>query len=230
MSYQEEMFYAKWKTTQSNDDLMKIVRELEPTIRQAVQKWNSGSMSDAQLNIKAKLLTIEAIKSWDKSRGVKLSTYVTNYLKKLSRDVYKSNIIYLPEQQVLDYQTLSKVKSELESELNSPATLGDISSRLGWGEKKILNLEKNFKSDYNDSILNTKNYFNVSHVEEDDLLYAYRNLTDEEQNLFTMKTGWPTGKKAMGIVEIAKNRGVSVGYLSKKYKEIGEKIKKILRV
>ena len=89
-------------------------------------------------------------------------------------------------------------------------------------------MERKFSSTFNDSLLSTSNYLEVPHVSESDLHFVYNNLTNSEQRLFTMKTGWPTGKP-LKLRTISRREGMSIGKTSERYKELAHKINKLLR-
>ena len=224
----EEALYQQWTMSHDKGLMAEMVKELEPAISMAVSKWSGGIIPDEQLKVKAKLLTVEAIKDYKPGMGTALFTHVTNYLKKLSRDVYTSDVIYNPEQQVIDYARYIGIKNTIEDDFGAPPTLDDLQAKTGWSQKKLLTMERNFNKKYNENFVKTKEYAELNHIDEDDLLYAYNNLSEEDQQLFTMKTGWPHGK-AYGIEEIARKKGYSVGFLSNKYKEIAVQVQRILK-
>ena len=134
MVYRDKELYEKWKVSKSTNDLMNLVRELDPIIRRQVNRWQAGIVSEGSLLIRAKQLTIEAIKSFNPSSGSKLSSWVTTYLQKLGRYVTDHSVLHIPEKSQLDYNSYLRTKSELEDELNGPPTLGIIADRMGWSE------------------------------------------------------------------------------------------------
>lgn len=224
----EQELYNKWKQTGDNSDLMAVVAAMKGIIHKEVSKWATGMTPRASLDIKAKQLTIEAIKSYNPSAGTKLSSWVVFYLKKLNRFNNSYSLFQVSEDKQLDYNKYLKTKENLTEEFGAPPTLDDLSDAMRWSPTKVVSMERQFSSTYNDSTLNTASYLAVPHIGESDLQYAYNNLTTYEKKLFTMKTGWPSGKP-MGVVEIGKKVGKSMGAVSAELKALAERVNQILK-
>jgi DNA-directed RNA polymerase sigma subunit (sigma70/sigma32) len=224
----EQELYNTWKQTQSPDDLMAIVKALDPIIRKEVNKWSMGLAPRPALEIKAKQLTVEAIKSYDPGAATKLSSWVVFYLKKLNRFTNSYSLFPVPEDKGLEYNHYLKTKNNLTEDYGMPPTVDALADAMHWSPKKVVSMERSFSPTYNDSTLNTANYLAVTHVTESDLHYAYDNLTQYEKQLFTMKTGWPSGKP-LGVVVIGKKMGKSTGTVSTELKALAERINQLLK-
>jgi DNA-directed RNA polymerase specialized sigma subunit len=180
------------------------------------------------LEIKAKQLTIEAIKSFNPSANTKLSSWVVFYLKKLNRFSNSYSLFQVSEDKGLDYNRYLKTKSDLTEEFGAAPTVDVLADSMRWSPQKVISMERTFSPTYNDSTLNTASYLAVPHISESDLEFAYNNLTQYEKQLFTMKTGWPSGKP-MGVVDIGKKMGKSTGAVSTDLKTLAERVNQLLR-
>jgi len=229
MTYKEQQYYEEWVDDPTPENLQKILDEVDPIINKAVQKWSGGLAPSGSLKIKAKNLAVKAIKTYSPESSTRLSTWVYTYLQKLSRFTNKYSILHVSEGMKEEYNRYLREKQAFMNEHDGdrPA-VSEMADRLMIPESKIIKLEKNFSPQYHDSTIETSKFLHASHLDTDDLIYAYRNLSPEEQKLVSLKTGWPDDKP-LTLSEIAKKREVSATYMSKRYAEIADKLKKILR-
>ena len=76
--------WQQWHRTRSQMDMEALLNQLQPVISGQVSRW-AGTLSRPLLETRAKVLAVEAIRSYNPSRGTALATHVTNRLRKLSR-------------------------------------------------------------------------------------------------------------------------------------------------
>lgn len=226
--YNEQELYEKWVDTKSPKDLEAVINELMPIVNKSVSKWSGGTAPTGNLRIKGRMLAVDAVKSYDPSAGTKLSSWVYTYLNKLNRYVNSYATLSVSEDVSSDYRRYLSAKEALSHELETEPSLSEIADYLMVPEKKIVSLQRTFAPEYQDSTLNTANFVMRESVDDNDLLYAFRNLTPEEQRLVTYKTGWPDGTP-LTLKEISGKVGLSVPTLSDRYTEISEKMNRILR-
>src|SRR5438874_567972 len=97
-----EPHYSKWKQDPTPANTGKLVQVLNPAIDSAIKSFAGQSNPSPNLRTKAKLITIDAIKSYDPNKA-KLRTHVMSQLQGLRRIAAKENqIINLPEQIAID--------------------------------------------------------------------------------------------------------------------------------
>jgi DNA-directed RNA polymerase specialized sigma subunit len=86
---------------------------------------------------KARLMTLEAMGSYDPSRA-KLESHLMNHLKGLQRVVRQNNeVIRAPERVVLERQRLRSYEQELADELGQAPTDDQIADRYGIPPKRL---------------------------------------------------------------------------------------------
>lgn len=78
-----ESFWKEWKARPTPENLSRAVKSFDRLAMSAAGQQKS--INPALLKSKARLLTAEAIKSYDPSMGTHLSTHVYNYLRPLNR-------------------------------------------------------------------------------------------------------------------------------------------------
>lgn len=98
-----------WKRYQDGDNSVsgQLLKSLDSTITGAINAYAGGNN---EYRTKAKVLALEAVKTYDPTHDTQLSTHVHNSLKKLTRiSADRGNIIHMPEQSALDRKQLDKV-------------------------------------------------------------------------------------------------------------------------
>jgi DNA-binding CsgD family transcriptional regulator len=94
---QELSMWQTWKGSgYKSEHLTPLMKSLEPSIRSKVNVWKAANVPTDLINIRARQLTVEALKTYSpdiKGRGGKIatpSTHVTNHLKRLERFVVEN--------------------------------------------------------------------------------------------------------------------------------------------
>ena len=76
--------WSNWKQKPSSDNLMSVVNGFDGLMNTSVGQQKNVNRS--LLKGRAKLLTIDAIKTFDPLSGANLTTHVYNYLRPLNRE------------------------------------------------------------------------------------------------------------------------------------------------
>jgi hypothetical protein len=139
---QDLTLWREWKQTGRADKLEALLTRLQPLIYREVSKWQS-SVPGPALEAKARLLTAEALKTYDPNRGASIGTHVTSRLRKLSRSVYPyQNVARLPENKQLLYNTYSVAQNQLVDDLGRDPTSEEMADHLKWSHKKVIEFGK----------------------------------------------------------------------------------------
>lgn len=127
--------YAKWQMLPGPDTLNEVMESLRPTINSALGRINAAD--DNTVRMKARALTVSAIKSFDPSSGASLRTHVTNQLQPLSRYRRKVQSVGIPERTQLDAYTIYKGELELEDKLGRKPDVTELSDFIRMPVKRI---------------------------------------------------------------------------------------------
>jgi len=91
------------------------------------------------LRAKAEIIIKKALKNWKPSKG-NLKTYLSSQLQQLSRELYKSQVVYIPEnQQLLMYKAQQFINSYKDTYGGLPDAK-ELAKQLNITEKKAGNL------------------------------------------------------------------------------------------
>ena len=130
---------ALWETYQQGGaNTVDVLASLKPTIDSAINAYAGGN---SEYRTKAKILALDAVKTYDPSKGAKLETHVFNNLKRLQRlSADRGNVIHVPEQSALDKLQVEKAASDFEIDNGSSPSLQQLSDITGMPIKKIKRL------------------------------------------------------------------------------------------
>jgi len=222
----DQALYETWRKNPTPENMGKVVNALMPLAGKEISRA-SGSLPYTALLSESKKQLVQAIKTYDPSKGAQLSTHATNYLQKVRRANYTyQNTARLPESKQLQFHEYSGAISNLENELGRTPTDEEIAKYLGWSKKQVASygglLFKDWSSDASgvDSahlVYDTKPIF-LKELED--------SLNPQEKKLMSMLLS----PKKIPNPEMAKQLGVSVPTLSLMKNSIKDKASKLEHV
>lgn len=209
--------YTDWKSTGSKKAMGALINQLSPVIYSEVRRV-AGTLPEAALSAEAKKWAIKAIQTYDPSKGVALSTHVTNYLPKIRRLNYKfQNSARLPENLHLQYTEFKNAVSHLETTLEREPKDEEIAKQLGWSKPQVIKYKGSLFEDLTESATQRPN--EVSHFNSDSFLMAHilEKLDDQEKTILKYKGSIPA-------TDLADKLGVNVSRLNYLQSKLIEKI------
>ena len=215
--------WREWKNTHDQAKLNELMRRLEPLIQSEVNKWGSVVPRPA-LEVKARLLTAEALETYSPNKGAAIGTHVASRLRKLSRSVYPyQNVARIPENQQLFYNTFQVAHNKLEENLGRTPSVTELSDELGWSSRKVTTFQKSFGR--RELVESEGAYWQN---EEDDGLvdFYFHGLSPQDQKLFADIVGYK-GAKPLSNPELIKKNSISQGQLSYKKRKFIDDLQRI---
>ncbi len=229
MSTRQQEDLAMWREWKSNNDpqaLNNLVSRLNPLIQREVQKWGTAVPRPA-LESKARILTAEALNSYDPNRGAAVGTHVASRIRKLSRYVYPyQNVARLPENKQLNYNTFQVAQNRLVDNFGREPTTAELSDELGWSPRKINDFQKSFGiREYVES--------EGAYIEDDSkgqtlVDFYYHGLSPADQRLFEDITGY-NGKIPLRNNQLMHKYKLTQGQLSYRKRKFVDDVKRVQR-
>lgn len=212
-SQTDDELYAAWRKSRAPQDLEALIKALEPLIHAEVNR-RAGTLSRDLLVVQAKKLAVDAVKSFNPSMGVKLSTHVTNQLQKLSRVNYAhQNAARIPEHSMLQFHSVNIATEDFKAEHGREPSGEELADTLGWSPKKLEQFRTQFgRSELLESIDTPGDLF-VAATHDPRIDYVYTTLTPRQQQIFEMTTGYH-GAKRLTNPQIMSKLGITQGVLS----------------
>jgi hypothetical protein len=206
--------WRQWNRTKSQADLQALLDHLQPVISGQVSRW-SGSLARPMLEMRAKVLATEAIKSYNPNRGAALATHVTHRLQKLSRTVYShTQAARLPEHKAVSMASFSVAQDHLRNELGRDPTHAEVADNLGWSTPRVAAFQKAFdrkellgSGEFNPSM------FPIADEEDPIVGFVYHDMAPQTQKLFEHITGYG-GVRVLSNKQLMKEFGMTQGQVS----------------
>lgn len=208
------VLWEQWNRTKSPQDLQTLLNHLQPLINQQVNRWAGGLSRDA-LEMQAKLLAVEAIKTYNPAMGASLGTHVTNRLQKLSRLVYThTNALRLPEHKAISMASFSVAQDALKNELGREPSHVELADHLGWTRQRVGEFQRAYdrrellgSGDFNPA------QFPVADQDDPIISFVYHDMEPKQQRLFEHMTGYGN-KPVLSNPQLMKKYSLTQGQLS----------------
>ncbi len=222
---QEDLeLWKKWKATHHSTHLTALLKRLQPLLYRETQKWAS-TVPPAVLESKGRILVIDALETYDPSRGAAIATHVTTRLRKLSRSVYTHQYIArLPENNQLLFNSFSIAQSAVMDRTGREATARELADELGWTPKKVQSFQRSFGRR---ELVESEGLFGEADADQMPLVdFFYHGLPPSEKSLFEDITGYG-GKTPLKNASLRTKYGLTQGQLSYQKRKITDKLKAI---
>lgn len=215
--------FAEWKQTQSPETFRKLLDSTTDVQQKGLTTFGGGQM-DPYMRTKARLLTADALKSFDPSRGAKLNTHIMNQLQRLSRFSARNQLINIPEEVRYGSNRLRDAEQELRGEFDRDPTDEELADRTGFSLRKIRKIRG-----YATSPMSESTYLEAAEGDTelpstdagaDPLVdYMYFDLPTTDKQIFAWRTGY-NGSKILSNQEIAKRLRITPGAVSQRINAI----------
>jgi DNA-directed RNA polymerase specialized sigma subunit len=221
---QDLALWEQWKSTGDSQTLKDLVDKLNPLIHKELGKWGSTVPKEA-LESKARLLTVDALKTYNPNRGAAVGTHVASRLRKLSRFVYPyQNVARLPENKQLLYNTFNVAFNQLYDEKGREPTSDELADNLSWSPKKVTELQRVFGRQ---ELVESEGAFAEEDSHSDSLVdFYYHGLSPQDKLLFQDITGYG-GKQLLANTELTRKHKITQGQLSYKKRRFVDQLQDI---
>lgn len=222
---QDLELWKTWRKSGNPNDLKKLLDRLQPLIYREMGKWQS-TVPPAALESKGRLLAVEALQSYNPNMGAAIGTHVTARLRKLSRFVYPhQNVVRLPENKQLMYNTFTVAQGNLYDNLGREPTSTELADELKWTPKKVNDFQRSFGRR---ELVESEGVGGDDATTPENALtdFFYHGLTSEDKLLFEDITGYG-GKTPKNNEQLRRKYNLTQGQLSYKKRKFIELIQSI---
>jgi len=137
--------WERWKQSRSDADLSALYQQFNPVIQKEVNKW-AGTLARPVLEAEAKKYALTAFERYSPTAGAALGSYVTDWVKKISRLSYAhQNLARLPENKMLQFHTYNVANAHLSDTLGRQPTSDELADELAWSTKRLEQFQKDIR-------------------------------------------------------------------------------------
>lgn len=219
--------WKAWKDKPTPANLGTLLTAAEPSIQSGLKSYGGGNPS---LKTKAKLLAIDAFKSYDPNKGTKLSTHLMTGMQPLIRHQREaSSVTRVPERVAIDLYRLHNEHNRFRDEMSRDPSDTEIADRTGMSLKRIRHVRTFSGQDRAESALQDEDGgMMMPGVAKADphkiwLEYVHHDLGPIDQKIMEWKTGH-NGSQILENQEIAKRLNLTPGAVSQRSSKIAAKV------
>lgn len=203
----------------------KFLTDIDKTIDKAINAYAAG---DKSYKTQARMMALDAVKSYNPKAGASIDTYIYGQLRRLQRlSAQRGNLTRLSENVAQQRSVVARAIRELTADLGEDPTTEQIATKTGLSRKRVDAL-MNYKpivpdstamSPEGDSLAANKNEAKMRELYTD---VIYNDLDNTDKRIYEWATGYGKGEKLPGV-EIARRLGISPAAVSKRYSGIVKK-------
>jgi len=217
--------YDDWKQNPTPENMGKVLSYLDPAITTEVARYGGGGV----LKSKARVLAVQAVKSYDPRAHAHLRSWVVTNLQPLNR--YKASLtpLRMPEVASRKAAELHRLEKEHEAETGRVLDDAELADRVGVPVRNVAKLRALRRAVVSEGTLaqqesgdeSTSSSPAVDSATSMDYAASevYKELDDQQRVIFDSVIGGDTDK-----LTIAKRLGVSPAYVSQQAASIANRI------
>ena len=129
-----------WERYQKGDNTaaIEVLHELDKTIGQGISTYAGG---DDSYKTQARILALQAVKSYDPTMGTNIKSHVFNHLRRLQRlSAQRGNLTHVPEVAATQRAAITKARKEYEIDNGVEPTVEELATMTGISRKRINDL------------------------------------------------------------------------------------------
>jgi len=221
--------YDQWVVDPTPDTMAGVLNSVSPTVTSEIQRYSGPK---PLLRSKARTLAIKAVKSYDPTRGAKLSSWVVTQMQPLSRYSQRLKPVRSSEVAVRQAAEMDTQRRRFELDEGREPTDVEMADIVGISAKRVRLLRDKVNATAPESSLTNPETSEIDLppvMESGTLDFAseavYHGLQPREKLIFNWKTGLH-GKKQLENQEIARRLGISPAAVSQTTAVIAERIRK----
>lgn len=135
-----ERLHTTWLRTPNPTLSTQLIKQLNPTIQKAITT-HVGPTASPTIKSQAKLMALEAAKTFQPGKGANLGTHVFSHLQGLKRYAGREGMVLsIPERMALQKKKLDKATLDFRGEFGRDPSDDELSSRAGLSAKELAKL------------------------------------------------------------------------------------------
>ena len=221
--------FEEYRKNPVPENLDKVLKDLDKLLYSEIEKYK-GILPAEVLHAKAKVLAIEAIKTFDPDKEAALSTHVVSTLRRLARfTAEEGHAIRLPEDIRQSAVRFDKVRQGLLYDFNREPTTDELAEALKWPLDKVKRQQQfGIKTEVPESILEYAPEVNTKDVTSLVMSYIHHDLDPVDKFIFESVTGFDK-KPKLSKVEVAEKLKISPAAVSKRALGIARRLEPLFQ-
>lgn len=217
--------YSSWKADPSMKNLGALMKKVDPVIDKALTSY-AGEMGPT-LRTKARLMSVDYLKTYDPKKGMALNSYLIQNLQSLNREkANRAYVVHMPENIILTKNKLQTATKEFMSVHGREPNSDELADATGISKKHIANAQgyrpalsgSIAQTEKGDSLFEKKKEYGDIWAE-----YVYFDLTPMDKKIYEWTTGY-SGSPIIPKQDIAKKLKMTPAAVSFRINKIVSKL------
>ena len=137
-----ERLHSTWMRAPNSTLSTQLIKQLNPTIQKAINA-HVGSTASPTIKSQAKLMALEAAKSFQPGKGANLGTHVFSHLQGLKRYAGREGMVLsIPERMALQKKKMDRATLDFRGEFGRDPSDDELASRAGLTPKEMAKLRR----------------------------------------------------------------------------------------
>jgi DNA-directed RNA polymerase specialized sigma subunit len=209
--------YSTWAADPSPGNASTLLTHLDPIIGSSINRY--AGKDDPLIRGRARRMAMDAIRTYDPKRGVRLTTHVTNHLMGLRRaSRQQSQFLRVPERASMEQAYLQRMEAELTEDLGREPSAIELADHSGLPVHKIARLRRYVPGAIESSLpedIGTSNRFDPQDRELRIAEILHHELPPRDQKILEWSIGLH-GSPKISNQEIASKLNVTPGAISQR--------------
>jgi DNA-directed RNA polymerase specialized sigma subunit len=215
-----------WKSTGRQEHLQPLLKAYEPVIAQKMRAYKASSVPDAAFHAELKGLLINALETYDPSRGAALNTHVENTMRKAIRyNARFQNFAHIPEGQISRIEPITRAQNELTEMLGRDPTHDEIADHIGMPVKQVTRVLNAQIADIPSSKFESDPTSRELRRDDEILALLPHSLNSQENEVFQHLYGDKRTDGKQNMAALAKKLNLNSSQLSRIHSSIMAKYK-----
>lgn len=213
--------YNQWAIDRRPEHLNATVEFLKPTIDYKLAAL--GVADNPQMRHQARLMAAEAVKKFDPSMGVVLTTWTQQHLQGMNRFRRENQgPLKVPDRAALDAWTIEKAQQELEDKLGREPDVHELADYTKMPVKRIASVRKATRPVAAQSQMYTEGEDLADYLGEA-LTYVYDDSDTVDRKIIEMTTGYG-GATMLPKNQVAEKLRISPAQVTRRTERIAQKL------
>jgi hypothetical protein len=213
--------YNQWAVDGKPEHLHATVGFLKPTIDYKLAAMGVGD--NPQMRHQARLVVADAVKKFDPSVGVSLTTWSQQHLQGMNRFKRENQgPVKVPDRAALDAWTLEKARHELEDKLGREPDVHELADFTKISVKRIASVRKATRPVAASSQMYSEGEDFTDYLGEA-MSYVYDDSDANDRKIIELTTGYG-GNQPLPKNQIATRLGISPAQVTRRTERIAQKL------
>ncbi len=223
---QPDEAYTAWKADPTPANLNATIRALDGPINYAL--YSAGDTTNPQLRHQARLFAVDAVKTYDPTKGTALPSWVSGQLQSLNRFKREnSGPVKVPERAQLDAWHLEKVRRTYLDEHGVEPDVKQLADASNMSVKRISDVRRATRPVVSQDALGDVEQ-SVADYTDEALEYVYDESELTDRRIIEMLTGYG-GTEMLPKHIVAQRLGVSPSMITRRSDRIALKLQEMER-